>query len=281
MSTVILLTTLIFIFDYLMPLGVANGVPYVAVILVGLAMRSPPTVLLLAGLVTLLTIGGLLLSPDPLAPFHVVIINRALALFAIWSTAIVSFVHLRLLLLANRDPLTGAYDQEYFIAKAWEYIKIWRRYRVPFTLIILDVVHLEKINKEYGAMAGDRVLKHIARLLQLHTRTVDMVCRYGSGDEFVILLPMADLAGALEAARRIQQAVSTHRVRWGARMLSPQIRMGVVELLDEQWDLEILMAEAGKALELAKSTAQDQGIAIPQSMAQSPGEEKQNLSPFC
>jgi hypothetical protein len=44
----------------------------------------------------------------------------------------------------------------------------------------------------------------------------------------------------------------------------------------------ILMAEAGKALELAKSVvAQDQSIAIPQSMTQSLGEEKQNLSPFC
>jgi len=220
----IFLAALIFAFDCLMPLGIAGGVPYVAVVLVGLAMRSPPAVLLFAGVGTLLTVGGLLLSPEPVAPFKIVITNRVLTLVAIWSTAGVSFFHLRLAAFANRDPLTRTYNRDYFIAKAWEQIKIWRRYRMPLTLIVLDVEHLKKINEEYGYVAGDRILKYIARLLQLHTREVDIVCRYGV-DEFTILLPMVDLKGALAAARRIQQTVSTSNVRWGSRNLRPKVAL--------------------------------------------------------
>jgi signal transduction histidine kinase len=84
---VLLLTAAIFGTDLLLPLGVAGGVPYVAVILFGWWLERPGSVIWLAALCSILTVLGYLLSPEGGVPW-VVLLNRALALFAIWVTVV-------------------------------------------------------------------------------------------------------------------------------------------------------------------------------------------------
>ena len=81
------LSCVIFIGDIMLPLGVAGGVPYVAVVLLAVWAASQRFVYIIAGLASVLTVAGYLLSPEG-GVLWVVLLNRALALFAIWVTAI-------------------------------------------------------------------------------------------------------------------------------------------------------------------------------------------------
>lgn len=264
----LLLAALIFALDSFTPLGIAGGFPYIALVFIGLAAHSPKSVWLFAGLSTMLTIGGYFLATEPVAPFNAVIINRAITVLAIWFTAGMAYLYLHSVLtlkpLADRDQLTGTYNRHALVTKAGEHIKLWRRYHSPLSLILGDVDHFKKINDTYGHPAGDRVLQHLARLLQQHTRNADMVCRYG-GEEFVILLPMVGLEGALATAQRIQHALSKSAITWKSATLSPTVSMGVVELLDKHRDIEALIADADKALYEAKAAGRNRIRPIPSS----------------
>jgi len=93
--------TAIFLFDLLLPLGIAAGVPYVALVLVGMWFRQPKTILYLAAVGSTLTIAGYFLSPELGIPW-MVFTNRALAFFAIWASAILAYQSkLRELALVN------------------------------------------------------------------------------------------------------------------------------------------------------------------------------------
>lgn len=93
--TAVAVATVVFILDLMLPLGVAAGVPYVALIIVGWWFPEKQTIFLLAAIASLLTVAGYYLSPEGGIPW-VVITNRVYALFAIWATAII-------LWLAKRD----------------------------------------------------------------------------------------------------------------------------------------------------------------------------------
>jgi diguanylate cyclase (GGDEF)-like protein len=109
--------------------------------------------------------------------------------------------------LADRDPLTGCYNRR-FLQKGWldAELERTRRYGIPLAVILCDIDHFKHINDTYGHAAGDRVLADFAGLLLTLTRdTVDSVIRYG-GEEFLIVLPQTDLAGAQALAERIRAA---------------------------------------------------------------------------
>jgi diguanylate cyclase (GGDEF)-like protein len=258
----LILGALIFAFDYITPRGVATGMLYTAVVLIGLVARSSTTVWLFAVFGTGLAIGGYFLSPVPLAPVETAFINRVLAICAIWLTAVLSYLYLALQPLAERDQLTGAYNRHYLFERARGQIEMGRRYQMPLSLILLDIDHFKDINDTYGHSAGDHVLKHLAHLLQQHTRLVDTVCRYG-GEEFVVLLPMVALEGALTTARRVQQALAQNPLRWGTTTLTPTVSIGIAEWQEGYEGIEPLIAEADKALYEAKASGRNRIIAAP------------------
>lgn len=78
----------VFAFDYSLPLGVASGMPYVVLVLLGIITRRARDVIFLATLGTLLIIAGYYLS-EPGGGHYMVLINRGLVLLAIWSVALV------------------------------------------------------------------------------------------------------------------------------------------------------------------------------------------------
>ncbi len=88
------LAVLFFLFDISIPLGVAAGIPYVALVLVGLWFAGGRAVLVLAVLASLLSILGYFYSAPAGIPW-MVLANRGLALFAIWVTAVLGFLHKR------------------------------------------------------------------------------------------------------------------------------------------------------------------------------------------
>jgi diguanylate cyclase (GGDEF)-like protein len=109
--------------------------------------------------------------------------------------------------LADRDPLTGCHNRR-FLQKGLldAELERTRRYGTPLSVILCDIDHFKRVNDTYGHAAGDGVLAEFARLLLTLTRdTVDSVVRYG-GEEFLVVLPQTDLAGACALAERIRLA---------------------------------------------------------------------------
>ncbi|MGX5776899.1 sensor domain-containing diguanylate cyclase [Methylorubrum zatmanii] len=110
--------------------------------------------------------------------------------------------------LSRTDSLTGLPNRrhfEEFFERAW---KAAARERKPLALLIVDVDHFKGYNDRFGHAVGDTVLKGIAHSLtaSLH-RPRDLPARVG-GEEFVVLLPGTDRAGALQVAERIHAAVA-------------------------------------------------------------------------
>ncbi len=98
----------VMVFDLLMPLGVAGGVPYVAMVMLGLWFPKREGVLYLAILGSILTLLGYYFSPPGGIPW-VVFVNRMLAIFAIWVTALLIFNYAKL--MADRRKMARAVDQ--------------------------------------------------------------------------------------------------------------------------------------------------------------------------
>jgi diguanylate cyclase (GGDEF)-like protein len=111
-----------------------------------------------------------------------------------------------ILALSERDALTGLYNRRAF---EHEFLKEKRRIerytrtaQQDYSLLYIDVDNFKYYNDAFDHAFGDAVLKAIAEHLNRMIRTMDIVSRYG-GDEFVILLPSTDLAGAEIISKRI------------------------------------------------------------------------------
>ena len=109
--------------------------------------------------------------------------------------------------LADRDPLTGCQNRRVLERGLLEAeLTRTRRYGSALSVILCDIDHFKRVNDTHGHAAGDQVLSQFAGLLQSMVReTVDSVIRYG-GEEFLIVLPETELAGAHGLAERIRHA---------------------------------------------------------------------------
>jgi diguanylate cyclase (GGDEF)-like protein len=117
--------------------------------------------------------------------------------------------------MAHLDGLTGVANRRGLDARLSEAWQRCREQRRPLALIAIDVDHFKNYNDQNGHLAGDDLLKEIVAILgACLRRSEDMIGRYG-GDEFVAVLPGADLPIAREVAETMH-----HRVR--------QARLGTI-----------------------------------------------------
>ncbi|MDQ0506150.1 sensor domain-containing diguanylate cyclase [Xanthobacter agilis] len=113
----------------------------------------------------------------------------------------------RFQLLAERDYLTTLFNRRQFEKIFRMELGSARRERQPVSLLIVDVDQFKRFNDHYGHAAGDRSLREVAKaLVSACSRPRDSVCRYG-GEEFAIVLPGTNHAGAQVVAERVRQAV--------------------------------------------------------------------------
>ena len=262
----ILAAALTFLFDLTQPLGVAGGMPYVLLPLLGLLARSSVIVVFAAALGTLLTGLGLLHSPDG-AQMTIVYTNRGMSIVLLWVVALTTARHLQignnlrsqLSEQAATDPLTGLYNRRYVFAYIDEQLKRFERYNEYFSLILMDADHFKHVNDTYGHVTGDATLRMIAEVCMRSVRDIDVVGRFG-GEEFVIVLPRTSATEATLVAERIRSAVKEAGNESKGAAVPVTLSLGVAEVGLSTATFDDLLAEADKALYAAKEAGRNRVV---------------------
>lgn len=130
---------------------------------------------------------------------------------------------------AQQDYLTGLFNRRYLDEQLVREVARARRDGQPLSLCMADVDHFKRYNDSLGHLAGDDCLRAVARALSLGTmRPGDTVSRYG-GEEFVVVLPATDAAGAQTVAERMRTRVAALGLPHAASPLGQvTISVGVV-----------------------------------------------------
>lgn len=211
LGMIAILFALFFIIDLLLPLGVAAGVLYFVVVLIGVWLPEWQYTIRLAVVASIFTGLGFLCS-EPKSALWIVLTNRGLAFFVIWTTAILvllikwseeKLVNLnkKLEQLSLQDELTETANRRtlnLILDREWQRCK---RDKLPLSLIMLDVDFFKQYNDYYGHQQGDECLRQIAQTLKtISKRPADLVARYG-GEEFVLLLPNTNNEMAIQLAK--------------------------------------------------------------------------------
>ena len=112
--------------------------------------------------------------------------------------------------IADHDSLTGLLDRRRFRAELDQYVSFSARYGGQGAVMIIDIDGLKAVNDSHGHHAGDNLIRQIAAIMRERMRATDIVARL-SGDEFAVLMPQTDTAGALQLGEdlRAQVAEST------------------------------------------------------------------------
>jgi diguanylate cyclase (GGDEF)-like protein len=109
--------------------------------------------------------------------------------------------------LADHDSLTGLLNRRRFRAELDQYVSFTARYGGQGAVMVIDIDGLKAINDRLGHQPGDNLIRRIAAILRERVRATDVVARL-SGDEFAVLVPQSDTAGALQLGEELRSQVA-------------------------------------------------------------------------
>ncbi len=158
--------------------------------------------------------------------------------------------------LANEDALTGVLNRRAFLAQALDLLAS-RPTGQGGALLVLDLDHFKQLNDRHGHAAGDAVLRGFARTVAAQLRTEDLFARVG-GEEFWLLLPGVDRAGAAQVAERLRAAVAAQKFAAGSQHLQATVSVGVSAV--ELGDIAGALAAADRALYAAKAQGRNRVV---------------------
>lgn len=159
--------------------------------------------------------------------------------------------------LSRTDRLTGLLNRgswENLLAAEFER---YRRYGHNTVLVIFDIDHFKQINDTYGHVAGDQVLRQMAALCRKMLRQSDLLGRYG-GEEFAIILPETDIAGALKLCEWIREAIETTVIETPQGSIRCTVSMGLAQLTQQPETYTQWLQEADSALYHVKKNGRNQ-----------------------
>jgi diguanylate cyclase len=129
---------------------------------------------------------------------------------------------------ALRDTLTGLPNRlAYNERMSMEHAR-WMRSGQHLSLVVLDIDRFKSINDTWGHQAGDRVLKYLSRELSSQIRAQDFFGRFG-GEEFVLILPDTNRAGALKLADNLRRHIEGCRFKYKDQPVAVTISCGIAE----------------------------------------------------
>jgi two-component system, cell cycle response regulator len=149
------------------------------------------------------------------------------------------------------DGLTQAHVKRYLLEALEKEIIRARRHARDLSFIMFDIDHFKKINDFHGHLAGDFVLKELARIVQSRIRRDEVFARYG-GEEFAIVLPETNLEGARALADGLRERVEASRFTFQNEMINVTISIGVAMLGEQDRTSLDLIKHADQKLYEAK-----------------------------
>lgn len=158
---------------------------------------------------------------------------------------------------ANIDTLTGLHNKSW-LGEAFHRVALrYERTGEPLFLLMVDIDRFKEFNEQHGRLAGDSVLKGVARIMAANLRPQDLLAYLG-GDRFAVLLPEKTPDGGVKMAERLREAVSAPMLRFGKGSAPPAheehvtISLGVIEVRHGD-ALDAALAGAAEALRQAKT----------------------------
>ena len=241
--------------DLVTPLGIAIGALYVIAVLLSFWSPTTKSTYWIALTSSTLIVAVFFYKP-PVAEMWKVILNRFLSLFVIWVTTFLGVrikkAEERLVEMASHDFLTGLLNRREMLARlSVEHSRV-NRMDETLSIIMMDIDHFKSINDVHGHIAGDMVLKEIARRLRDGVREYDLICRFG-GEEFLIMAPETAATRAAELAERLRVMVSD--IPFYMETIPPvgiTISAGVTQLVEGE-SIEEMLSRADSALYRAKA----------------------------
>jgi diguanylate cyclase (GGDEF)-like protein len=168
--------------------------------------------------------------------------------------------------LADHDPLTGLLNRRRFRAELDQYVSFAARYGGRGAVMVIDIDGLKEVNDRLGHQAGDTLIRRVAEILRERVRATDIVARL-SGDEFAVLMPQSDIAGALQLGEDLRAQVAEGMPR-GSEIDHASISVGITMFGGQNAaGAEAVLVAADQAMYQAKSEGRNR-IAL----FQEPGE---------
>lgn len=158
------------------------------------------------------------------------------------------------------DPLTGLSNRRAIDRIARNELQRRSRIPTPLTMAVIDIDHFKTVNTNYLLPGGDHVLIWLAGVLQSSIRILDSLGRIG-GEEFLVIAPNTDAAGALVLAERLRTNVATSSTVYNGKTIQLTISLGLAVV-----DANVAVAHdalrecAAEALKEAKETGRNRAV---------------------
>jgi diguanylate cyclase (GGDEF)-like protein len=177
---------------------------------------------------------------------------------AVFSITIGKQEQKRLFNLATRDGLTGLYVIRHFRTLLNDAVTEALKKKTPLSVILFDIDHFKKINDTYGHVAGDAVLKHLARVVHASVQVPgekgerNVPARYG-GEEFIVMLKNCILTdAAFTYGEKIRKEVEKEVFEYDGKKIPLTVSLGVATLGPKETVPDLMVLRADAALYRAK-----------------------------
>lgn len=153
--------------------------------------------------------------------------------------------------LSETDELTGAYNRRKLLDALSHSLRLFKVHQAPSAVVLMDIDYFKSINDGFGHLAGDEVLRGIARYTMAHIRDGDIFARFG-GEEFALLLPNTSMQAAENIAERLRSSIA------GAEFLPDKeltvtVSMGLSVIKPQDQSIESVLHRVDDALYVAKN----------------------------
>jgi diguanylate cyclase len=158
---------------------------------------------------------------------------------------------------AVTDALTGGANRRAFDTELSRRLAEFQRRGTPFCLVMVDVDHFKKFNDVHGHLAGDEVLRGVARALRETCREMDIVARYG-GEEFAVIMPSTTIREARAGVLRLCTRIAGSQFEFEGKSLKVTVSGGLAEVAVNEDDAGMIK-RADEALYAAKKGGRNCG----------------------
>ncbi len=157
------------------------------------------------------------------------------------------------------DEWTKLYNARFLEANLKDEVLRAKRYAHPLSLIFLDLDRFKQVNDTWGHSAGSALLAQIGDILRQNVRETDRPVRYG-GDEFVVVMPETDQAGAYVMAERIKASIAQAKPPRAGTNYVPTASFGIATYPGDGDDERTLLDAADRAMYAAKARGRNQVV---------------------